>query len=157
MTLAAWQQRPESKGTVLLRSANPFEPPAISPNYLDTETDRKILVAGLRLARKLMRTAAMAPYFDGELYPGDAVTTDDDLLETARERGTTTFHMIGTCRMGRGADTVVDHELKVHGIDRLRVVDSSIMPNMPTSNTNAPSIVVGEKGADLVLADARRS
>ena len=155
MTLAAWQQRPESKGSVLIRSANPFEPPAIFPNYLNTETDRKVLIAGLRLVRKLMRTPAMAPYFAGELYPGETVQSEDELLEIARIRGTTTFHMIGTCRMGPEHDrtAVVDHELRVRGVQRLRVADASIMPTMPAANTNAAALMIGEKAADLILAD----
>ncbi len=154
MTLAAWQQRPESKGTVLARSADPFEHPTIRPNYLSTETDRRVLVAGLRLARKLMRTKALAPYFAGEIYPGETVQTDAELLDTARERGTTTFHMIGTCRMGADHDrsAVVDHELRVRGFRNLRIADASIMPTMPAANTNAATLMIGEKAAELVLS-----
>ena len=152
MTLAAWQQRPESVGTVQARSSDPHEAPEITPNYLSSETDRKVLVAGLRLARKLMRTDAMAPFFAGELYPGEHVQSDGELLDTARERGTTTFHMIGTCRMGPEHDksAVVDHELRVRGIQGLRVADASIMPTMPAANTNAAALMIGEKTADLI-------
>ncbi len=149
MTLAAWQQRPESVGTVLARSADPYEKPVIQPNYLSAAKDQQVLLAGLKLARQLMRTEPMKPYFDGEIYPGEAVQSDEDLLNTAKERGTTTFHMIGTCKMGpdpsRGA--VVDHELRVHGIQNLRVVDASIMPTMPAANTNAASLMIAEKTA----------
>jgi len=154
MTLAAWQQRPESKGTVLARSANPFDPPVIQPNYLSAETDRRVLLAGLKLARQLMRTDPMQPYFGGEIYPGEAVQSDTALLETARERGTTTFHMIGTCRMGPQQDptAVVDHELRVRGFLGLRVADASIMPTMPAANTNAAALLIGEKDADLIAA-----
>jgi len=115
MTLAAWQQRPESTGFVRARSNDPFEKPQIQPNYLSVETDRRVLLAGLKLARALMRTAPMQPFFGGELYPGEAVQSDADLLQTARERGTTTFHMIGTCRMGPAHDptAVVDSALRV--------------------------------------------
>ena len=159
MTLAAWQQRPESVGTVLARSSDPHEAPEITPNYLSSETDRKVLVAGLRLARKLMRTDAMAPFFAGELYPGDDVQSDEELLNTARERGTTTFHMIGTCRMGPEHDksAVVDHELRVRGIQGLRVADASIMPTMPAANTNAAALMIGEKAADLIRMHLARA
>ncbi len=153
MTLAAWQQRPESLGFVKARSADPKARPQIQPNYLSSETDRRVLLAGLKLARKLMRTAPMAPYFAGEIYPGEAAVSDDDLMATARERGTTTFHMMGTCRMGPQSDpsTVVDAQLRVHGLQGLRVADASIFPTMPSANTNAASLMVGEKAADLIL------
>jgi len=154
MTLAAWQQRPDSIGYLRARSADPFEPPEIQPNYLSAETDRAVLLAGLKLARRLMRTSALAPYFAGEIYPGEAVQTDEELLDTARDRGTTTFHMIGTCRMGPEHDptAVVDHALRVRGVDGLRVADASIMPTMPAANTNAASLLIGEKAADLIQA-----
>ncbi len=152
MTLAAWQQRPESTGFVRARSSDPFEKPQIQPNYLSAETDRRVLLAGLKLARALMRTTPMQPYFGGELYPGEAVQSDADLLQTARERGTTTFHMIGTCRMGPAHDptAVVDSALRVRGVGRLRVADASIMPTMPAANTNAAALVIGEKAVDLL-------
>lgn len=154
MTVAAWQQRPDSHGTVKIRSTDPFDKPIIDANYLGEESDRRVLLAGLKLARRLLRTEAMAPYFDGELYPGDKVVTDDELLDTARERGTTVFHMMGTCRMGPEIDptAVVDNELRVHGLDGLRVVDASIMPTMPSANTNAASLMIGEKGAAMIRA-----
>ncbi len=157
MTVAAWQQRPESKGYVRARSADPFEKPMIQPNYLEAETDRRVLLAGLKLARSLMRTEPMQRYFDGEIYPGDHVQSDEELLNTARERGTTTFHMMGTCRMGPRSDqtAVVDPSLRVHGLDGLRVADASIMPTMPAANTNAASLVIGEKAADLILNEPR--
>lgn len=154
MTLAAWQQRPESVGSVLARTANPFDKPRIDPNYLSAPEDRKVLLAGLKLARQLMRTDPMRPYFGGEIYPGVAVQTDEELLATAIERGTTTFHMIGTCRMGpahqKGA--VVDHELRVHGVENLRVADASIMPTMPAANTNAAALMIGEMAASFLTA-----
>ena len=152
MTIAAWQQRPDSLGTVNIRSSDPFDKPAIDANYLGEESDQRVLLAGLKLARRLLRTEPMAPYFDGELYPGDTVVTDDELLDTARERGTTCFHMIGTCRMGPSSDplAVVDESLAVRGINGLRVADASIMPTMPSSNTNAPTIMIGEKAADMI-------
>ncbi|MEM7508678.1 MAG: GMC family oxidoreductase N-terminal domain-containing protein [Pseudomonadota bacterium] len=154
MTIAAWQQRPDSLGYVRARSSDPFEKPQIQPNYLSTESDRRVLLAGLRLARAILRTEAMEPFFAGELYPGDAVVSDEDLLATARERGTTTFHMMGTCRMGPEGDAtaVVDAELRIRGIEALRVADASIMPSMPSANTNASTLMIGEKAADLIRA-----
>ena len=152
MTLAAWQQRPESTGHVLARSADPHAKPEIQPNYLSTDTDRRVLLAGLKLARALMRADPMKPYFDGEIFPGVAVQSDEDLLDTARTRGTTTFHMIGTCRMGPDTDptAVVDHTLAVRGLDNLMVADASIMPTMPAANTNAASLMIGEKAAEML-------
>ena len=152
MTFAAWQQRPESTGTVLAKSSNPKIAPAIQPNYLSSEIDQRVLIAGLKLARDLMRTKPMEPYFDGEIYPGPEVQSDAELLNTAKERGTTTFHMMGTCRMGPKNDptAVVDHELKVHGIEGLRVADASIMPTMPAANTNASCLLIGEKAGELI-------
>ncbi len=152
MTLAAWQQRPESLGHVRIRSADPMDKPEIQPNYLSVEHDRRVLVAGLKLIRRIMRADPMKPYFDGEIYPGDDARTDDDLLATARDRGTTTFHMMGTCRMGPATDptSVVDAALRVRGFDGLRVADASIFPTMPAANTNAAALMVGEKAADLI-------
>ena len=153
MTLAAWQQRPESVGYVKAKSSNPFVAPQIQPNYLSAEIDQIVLLAGLKLVRQLMHAKPMQPYFDGEIYPGPDVQSDDELLETARERGTTTFHMMGTCRMGPKNDpsAVVDPQLRVHGLSGLRVADASIMPTMPAANTNAACYLIGEKAADLVL------
>ena len=154
MTIAAWQQRPDSLGTIKIRSSDPFDKPVIDANYLGEESDRRVLLAGLKLARRLLRTDPMAPYFDGEVYPGDHVVTDDELMDTARQRGTTCFHMMGTCRMGPDVDptAVVDHELRVYGLEGLRVVDASIMPTMPSANTNAASLMIGEKGAAMIRA-----
>ncbi len=153
MTLAAWQQRPESTGTVLATSASPFDKPEIRPNYLSAPEDRRVLLAGLKMARALMRTKPMEPYFGGETYPGEAVQSDEDLLNTAIARGTTTFHMIGTCQMGPAdrAHTVVDHQLKVHGLSNLRIADASIMPTMPAANTNAASLMIGEMAATFLI------
>lgn len=153
MTLAAWQQRPDSAGWLRIRSKNPLEHPEIQPNYLSEENDRRVLLAGLKLVRKLMRADALAPYFAGELYPGKDVQTDDALLACARERGTTTFHMIGTCKMGPAQDplAVVDSALRVHAVQGLRVADASIMPSMPAANTNAATLMIGEKAADLII------
>lgn len=153
MTIAAWQQRPDSKGTVRVRSSDPFEKPIINANYLSEESDRRVLLRGLKMARQLLRTKPMEPYYAGEIYPGEDVKTDDELLEAARQRGTTSFHMMGTCRMGPETDptAVVDDKLQVRGVDALRVIDASIMPTMPSANTNAATLMIAEKGAAIIL------
>jgi choline dehydrogenase len=153
MTIASWQQRPESIGYIRARNADPFEAPVIQPNYLAEETDRQVLLSGMKLARRLLQTEPLQPYFNGELYPGPDVQSDDELLAAARERGTTTFHLMGTCRMGPESDqtAVVDDTLKVRGLSNLRVVDASVMPTMPSANLNAATMMIGEKAADMIL------
>jgi choline dehydrogenase len=152
-TVAAWQHRPESTGWVRAKSADPFEKPSIQPNYMSEESDRQATVKAMKLARKLIHTVPMEPYIDFEEYPGKDAQTDDELLEAARHCGSTTFHVMGTCRMGPSTDptAVVDDELKVHGIGRLRVIDASVMPAMISANLNAATMMIGEKGADMVL------
>lgn len=156
VTVAAWQQRPESRGHVRIRSSNPFEAPEIQPNYLKEREDQQVLLGGIRLARALMRTEPLAQYFEREEYPGDSLVSDDELLDFARSRGTTCFHVMGTCRMGPSTDptAVVDDNLRVHGLEGLRVVDASIMPTMPSANTNASTLMIGEKAADLIRGRA---
>ncbi len=153
MTVASWQQRPESSGHVRIRSADPFEAPLIQPNYLAEAQDRRVLLAAMKLARRLLASEPLRPYYAFESYPGPEVQSDDELLAVARERGTTTFHPMGTCRMGPATDptAVVDDQLRVHGMEGLRVIDASIMPMMLSANLNAASLMIGEKGADLVL------
>ena len=152
-TVAAWQHRPESTGWVRARSTDPFEKPVIQPNYLAEEEDRRITVGAMKLARQLMGTNSMKPFFEFEEYPGDQAQTDDELLEAARHCGSTTYHVMGTCRMGPHTDptTVVDDQLRVHGVAGLRVIDASIMPTMMSANLNAATMMIGEKGADMVL------
>jgi len=152
MTVAAWQQRPESKGYVRIRSDSPFEQPAIQPNYLAEEHDRRVLLAAMKLARTLLASDPLQPYYDRENIPGPNVRTDDELLGVAKRYGTTTFHPMGTCKMAPAADplAVVDDRLRVHGLDALRVIDASIMPTMLSANLNAAAMMIGEKGADLV-------
>jgi choline dehydrogenase len=153
MTVASWQQRPESKGYVRLRSSDPFEAPVIQPNYLALESDRRVLLAAMRLARRLLKSKPLEPYYEREDFPGPGVESDDELLEAAKQRGTTTFHPAGTCRMAPASDpvAVVDEELRVHGIERLRVIDASIMPTMLSANLNAATLMIAEKASDLVL------
>jgi choline dehydrogenase len=152
-TIAAWQHRPQSKGYVRARSADPFDKPIIQPNYLTAEHDRQTIVKAMKLARRLMHTEPMKPYLDFEEYPGDAVQSDDELLEAARHCGNTTFHVMGTCRMGPETDptSVVDEQLRVRGMQRLRVIDASVMPSMISANLNAAAMMIGEKGSDMVL------
>ena len=152
-TIAVWQHRPESRGYVRARSADPLEKPVIQPNYLADEMDRRVIVNGIRLARRLMRTVPLAPYFVREALPGDDVRTDGEILDFAREIGTTAFHLAGTCRMGPATDreAVVDDRLRVHGIEGLRVADASIMPQITSANTNAAALMIGEKAADMIL------
>ena len=154
-TVAAWQHRPDSKGWVRLRSSDPFEKPIIQPNYLSEESDRAVTIKAMKLARSLMHTKSMRPYFDGEEYPGPEIKSDDELLDAARHWGSTTYHVMGTCRMGPDNDpmAVVDDNLRVKGIGNLRVIDASIMPTMLSANLNAGAMMIGEKGADLVLGN----
>jgi choline dehydrogenase len=156
MTIASWQQRPDSRGHVRLRSADPFEAPLIHPNYLAEESDRRVLLAGMKLARRLLKTKPLEPYYAYEDFPGDQVQSDDELLEAAKQRGTTTFHPAGTCRMGPRTDplAVVDDELRVHGLEGLRVIDASIMPTMLSANLNAATLMLADKASDLIRGKA---
>jgi choline dehydrogenase len=156
MTVASWQQRPESRGHVRIRSADPFEAPLIQPNYLAEEGDRRILLEGMKLARRLLASKPLEPYYAYEDFPGPNVRTDDELLAAARQRGTTTFHPMGTCRMGPEADptAVVDDQLRVRGLEGLRVVDASVMPSMLSANLNAATMMIAEKAADMIRGRA---
>ncbi|WP_271221093.1 GMC family oxidoreductase [Streptosporangium carneum] len=156
MTLGVYQLRPESKGSVHIRSRNPLTPPAIRPRFLDTELDRTTLVAGMRIARRIVEGPALDPYREYELTPGLEVQTDDELLEYVRNHGDTSYHPVGTCRMGSDTGAVVDGRLRVHGVAGLRVIDASVMPAIVSGNTNAASLMIGEKGAALVLEDHRK-
>jgi len=150
MTSAGWMMRPESRGHVRARSREPEDPPAIDPNYLADEIDRRTHVAGMRLARRFLRLPTLAPYFVRETLPGDEVQSDDEWLDYARRYGNTVFHPVGSCRMGHDPMAVVDDRLRVHGVEGLRVIDASIMPTMPSANTNAAVYMIAEKGADLL-------
>ena len=152
MSAGVNQHRPESVGYVHARSTDPFEDPMIQPNYLSHPRDQQVLVAGIKLARKLLRTPELAEYFAGESLPGPDVQTDDEVLAFARAKGTTSFHLVGTCRMGPAGDrsAVVDHQLRVHGTEGLRVVDASVMPNIPSANTYAATLMIAEKAADFI-------
>jgi len=147
--------RPESRGHVRIKSADPRQPPAIHPNYLATERDRETVVAGTKALRRVFRAPAMARHIEGEVEPGEHCERDDELLDHIRRRGSTTYHPVGTCRMGQDDAAVTDERLRVRGFERLRVVDASIMPAVVSGNTNAATIMIGEKGADMILEDAR--
>jgi choline dehydrogenase len=152
MTVAAWQQRPESRGYVRCRSSDPFEPPIIQTNYLAEEVDRRVLVSGMRLARRLLASAPLSPYYAYEDWPGPNVQTDDEFLAAAAQRATTTFHPGCTCRMGPASNpiAVVDDRLRVHGLEALRVVDASIMPRMISANLNASTMMIADKASDMI-------
>jgi choline dehydrogenase len=150
-TMSVCQLRPTSRGTVLIKSQDPLEPPAMQPNYLSTEIDRRTAVAGLRVARTIAQSEAMRDYTLAEYKPGPGVTSDEDLLEFIRENGATIFHPAGTCKMGIGTDAVVDPQLCVHGIAGLRVIDCSIMPTLVSGNTHWPAVMIAEKAAEMIL------
>ncbi len=152
-SIASWVQRPESSGWVNIKSADPFEKPVIQPNYLSAPEDQRIAVDGIRLSRKLMHSKELRPYFDAEVYPGDKFQSFEELLEVARNRGNTAYHLVGTCRMGPKSDptAVVDKNLKVYGFKNLRVVDASIMPMIPSSNVNAAVLMIAEKVASEII------
>ena len=147
--MTIYQLRPESRGEIRLKSANPSDPPAMLPNYLATETDRRAIVDGLKIGRRILATPHMQHFITEEYQPGSSVKTDEQLLEHARNTGGTVFHPTSTCKMGIDPMAVVDPELRVYGIEGLRVVDASIMPTVVSGNTNAATIMIGEKAADL--------
>jgi choline dehydrogenase len=149
--------RPESRGHVRIKSADPRQPPAIHPNYLAAPKDRDTLLAGLKVLRRMAQAPALARYIAEEREPGPACQSDEAMLDFIRRRGNTVFHPVSTCRMGQDGKAVVDERLKVRGFDRLRVIDASIMPAVVSGNTNAATIMIAEKGADMILADARRA
>jgi choline dehydrogenase len=152
MTCGVWQHRPESIGYVRARSVDPFVDPVIQPNYLKDPYDQRVLVKGMHLARSLLHTKALAPFFDRDELPGPGVQTDDEWLSYARQYGSTSYHLIGTARMGPVTDktSVVDDQLRVHGLQALRVVDASIMPNMPSANTYSSTMMIAEKASDMI-------
>jgi choline dehydrogenase len=149
------QLRPESRGTVRIKSADPAQHPAIQPRYMTAASDRACMVRGMQLTRRIMGQSAMKRYVAEERLPGPNVTTDEGLLAYARETGTTIFHPTSTCRMGFDKTAVVDERLRVHGFTGLRVADASIMPTVVSGNTNAACVMIGEKCADMVLQDAK--
>lgn len=150
VSLGATQVRPESRGEIRLRSADPFDDPAIDPNYLDEEEDLEVLVEGVKRAREVFDAEAFEGVLGREVWPGEGVQTDEGIAEHIRETAHTVYHPVGSCKMGNDEMAVVDDRLRVRGVEGLRVVDASVMPTIPSGNTNAPTIMVAEKAADLI-------
>jgi choline dehydrogenase len=156
MTVAVCPVRPESRGTIMAQSPDPLQYPAIRPNYLSAPSDLRVLIAGINHTRRIFAQPAIAEYSVEETVPGPAMQTEGDFADFARRAGTNVFHPVGTCKMGTDPMAVVDPRLRVIGIDGLRVIDASIMPAVTTGNTNAPTIMIGEKGAAMIREDARQ-
>jgi choline dehydrogenase len=153
-TLVAIPCRPESRGWLRITSSDPAKPPAIQPNYLATQADKDTMIAGLKVSRRVFATDAMRRYVTEEYLPGPQARSDEDLLNYVRASAGTTFHQTSTCMMGPGPMAVVDTSLRVKGMERLRVIDASIMPTVVSGNTNATAIMIGEKGADMIMRAA---
>jgi choline dehydrogenase len=156
LSAGAWQMRPLSRGYVEAKSNRPGDMPAINPRYLSEEPDRRAVIGGLRMARRIFAAPAMQRFVREETLPGTQVQSDDELLDYARRNGSTCYHASCTCLMGTRAMAVVDGELKVHGLDGLRVIDASVMPAVTSTNTNAPTIMIAEKGAAIIKGSARQ-
>ncbi len=144
------QLRPESRGYVTLYSNEPHDPPAIQPNYLSAPKDMEVMIKAVRLGRQILKAAALEPYRGEEYLPGDQIQTDDEIAQFVREHAETIYHPVGTCKMGTDESAVVDSQLRVKGVDGLRVVDASVMPTLIGGNTNAPTIMIAEKASDLI-------
>jgi len=154
-TSSVWQCHPKSRGTVAIQSADPFQQPQISPNYLSEEIDRKVMVEAIKILRQINDQPSFRDLWDAERVPGADVQTDQQILDAIRNGGGTVFHPVGTCRMGSDDNAVVDPELRVNGVDGLRVIDASVMPTITSANTNAPTLMIGQKGAALMQHNSR--
>jgi choline dehydrogenase len=154
-TASVCQLRPESRGSIRIRNADAAVPPEIRINYLASEVDRTANIEGLKILRRILRAPSLAPFVVEEVDPGTKVTSDEALLAFCRARGTTVYHPTSTCRMGNDPLSVVDQRLRLRGIEGLRVVDASVMPDLVSGNTNAPVIMIAEKASDMILQDAR--
>src|SRR5436190_3088896 len=157
LTGGPWQMRPFSRGHVEAKSNRPGDMPAINPRYLTEESDRRAIVGGLKFVREIFHAPALAPYVGEEKLPGAQVQSDDELLDYAKRNGNTVYHASCTCMMGQHAMSVVDDQLRVHGIEGLRVIDASVMPSVTSTNTNAPTIMIAEKGAVMIQGAARQA
>jgi choline dehydrogenase len=154
MTIAVSIARPESRGTVMAKSPDPSAYPSLKANYLSAPNDLRVSLAGIAWARRVFAAPALARHSVEEITPGPGVVGDAALADYIRQQGTTIYHIVGTCKMGNDPMAVVDPRLKVHGLDRLRVIDASVMPTVTTANTNAPTIMIAEKGAAMIRQDA---
>jgi choline dehydrogenase len=154
VTCYAHPMRPESRGRIHITAADPRQPPAITFNFLSAAIDAELTVKAIRIARAIMTAPALQDWRITEIGPGPDRQTDDEIIDWVKQVGETTYHPVGTCKMGSDKMAVVDPELRVHGIAGLRVADASIMPTLTSGNTNAPSIMIGEKAADLILRSA---
>jgi len=154
MTIGIIQQRPTSQGSIHATSRDPLTPPAIRPRFLTTETDARCVVGAMRIARLLVARPALTPIVVREMNPGPDARDDDALLAWARDTGQTLYHPCGTCRMGAEDDAVVDTRLRVRGVEALRVADASVMPTITSGNIHAPVLMIAERAADIILADA---
>ena len=155
ITMSVCNLRPESRGTIHIKSADVNAHPAIAPNYLAAASDQDTATKSIRLTRSIMSAKAIASLEPEEIMPGTHLQTNDELVVAAGDMGTTIFHPIGTCKMGSDPMAVVDGRLRVHGLQGLRVVDASVMPTIPSGNTNAPTIMIAEKAADMIKQDRR--
>ncbi|MFT5220303.1 MAG: choline dehydrogenase [Planctomycetota bacterium] len=155
-TASVCQLRPHSRGHIAIKSSDPFEYPAIHPNYLSDERDYAAVIGGIKVARRIASAPALKSHIVEEVVPGAQFQSDDELLDAARQFSQTIYHPVGTCKMGSDPMAVVDDRLKVHGIENLRIVDASIMPEIVSGNTNAPCIMIGEKAADMIISDRVR-
>ncbi|HWF01298.1 MAG TPA: GMC family oxidoreductase N-terminal domain-containing protein [Caulobacteraceae bacterium] len=154
LTAAPCQVRPESRGTIHIASPDPTRHPTIAPNYLSDPLDQEVAVAGIKWGRRIAEQPALAPYLQHEMLPGPGFENDEAMLMYARVAGATVYHPVGTCQMGHGPNAVVDPQLRVRGVEGLRVVDASVMPRLVSGNTNAPTIMIAEKAADIILGRA---
>jgi choline dehydrogenase len=154
-TLSPVHLRPDCDGSVRIKSPDPMAPPAIRYEFLRSEYDKRAILHGMRVAREIARQPALKDFMVEEVLPGPGVASDEEMLADVRERAVANYHPMGTCRMGDAIDSATDARLRVHGVDGLRVADASIMPSIVAGNTNAPTIMIGEKCAAMVLEDAR--
>jgi choline dehydrogenase len=154
-SIALFQIRPYSRGSVHITSNDPYDLPSVDPRYLSHPMDIEIVVGALKLIRRIADQPSMQARIEDEIRPGGKIQSTEELLEYARTSGTTSYHPVGTCRMGSSRDSVVDARLRVRGVHGLRIGDASVMPTIPSANTNAPAIMVGERCATFALEDAR--
>ena len=153
-TTSVWQCHPESRGSVHIDSADPFASPRVAPRYFERTIDRKTIIEGVEILREINRQPSFRELWDEEVVPGHTVSTPEEIWNAVRSMGSTVFHAVGTCRMGADSDSVLDPQLRVRGVDRLRVIDASVMPRITSANTNAATLMIGEKGAAMIRSGA---